>query len=64
MNKLNSFKMYNIAQRHRILHRVAQRLYQQFRILAIFKSMVKQNDNSNKLRTYVHGILPRRIAFV
>jgi hypothetical protein len=64
MNKLNSFERYNIAQSHRILHRLAQRLYQQLRILAIFKSTVKQNDNSNKLRKYVYGILPHRISFV
>jgi hypothetical protein len=56
-NKINSLQVYDIAQNYKILHKVVQRLSQHnLRTTAIFKSSVKEHDDSNKTCRYVRDI--------
>jgi hypothetical protein len=48
---MNSLKIYNVARNERILHKVVQclsHITSKFRNTAIFKSSVRENNDSNK----------------
>jgi hypothetical protein len=57
---LTSVLRYDITQNPRIVHRGPQRLYQhdlKISHIPIIKSIVKQNNDSNKTCTYIHDLL-------
>jgi hypothetical protein len=56
--------LHKITEFYTELFSVYHNITSKFRIIAIFKNCIKQNDDSNKICRYVHDLLLYQSSFV